>query len=669
MSKSRHYTGTDGTWIYKDDDVRSPNLILFVHGFRGDADQTWQRFPELLLQEGQGFSQDYEIASFGYRTGVLGNWERLETLTGRLRTFILAQSTDRQNIYFITHSLGGLLTTRYLVDCHQRGETDGPFERVRQVHYIGVPHAGVGPGGGVIASLLKPVNHLAWSLRKQSPELAGALKEWRRIADLRLKQLEPLPRLFSYVGSKDWVAPDAPHPFDLPACTESQEIIAGDHIDIVKPVTLENDAYRLITKTIKDPPIPAPKCVLPPIPPGKTVIERLFAALRSLPAIGGLALTALGAAILAYSQTHDKSSLLSPGAISPPPAIPPSVDRPILFMADPNGSGQEDVYQVQYDLSKPISPITLNALSGLKGHVDSADWAPDGEHIAFVADHEGDPEVYVTDPPDSPAKKLSSTGEGRKFVQWAPDSKSLIMEWVEQTTDNATKASLRSVYQVFMDGSGMKAIVDPAKPIWNTVWGPYGDRILYSKRLHSLDSNDPGPSTLFIMDIATRTEHVLRPTNNWEQAASWSPTSDSVAFSSNQQGVNHLIVLDIAKGSEKSLLIHNADDQAPIWSPDGKRLAVLVDNGSGGQRVEGEILRDRYDLWTIAQDGASALRLTDNSVYDGWVRWSPDGQWLVFERAESQGPDAKTQIWVIRADGTNEHKLTVHGGARPSWGR
>ena len=230
-------------------------------------------------------------------------------------------------------------------------------------------------------------------------------------------------------------------------------------------------------------------------------------------------------------------------------------------------------------------------------------------------------------------------------------------------------ATLRSVYQVFVDGSGMKAIVDPAKPIWNTVWGPSGDRILYSKRLHSLDSDDPGPSTLFIMDIESKTEHVLRPTVNWEQAASWSPTSDSVAFSSNQDGINHLVVYDIATQSEKSLLIHNADDQAPIWSPDGDRLAVLVDNKPGAPLAEGESLRDRYDLWTIGRNGSTPVKLTDNAVYDGWVRWSPDGQWLVFERTETQGTDARTQIWVIRADGTNEHVLTVHGGARPSWGR
>lgn len=655
MSKSRHDTETDGSWIYKDDDVRSPNLILFVHGFRGDADQTWQRFPDLLLHEGQGFAQDYEIASFGYRTGILGNWERLETLTGRLRTFILAQSADHQNIYFITHSLGGLLTTRYLVDCHQHGETDGLFERVRQVHYIGVPHAGVGPSSGLIAFLLWPVNHLAWSLRKHSPDLAGTLKAWHRIAELRLNQLQPLPRLYSYVGSRDWVAPNGPHSTDLPACIERQAIIAGDHIDIVKPVTLENDAYKLITKTIKDPPIPAPRCVLPPEPPGRRIIERLFTALQSRPAVGGLSLIALGVAILVST--------------SPPSSIATSVNRPILFMADPSGAGHEDVYKVQYDLSKPISPVTMHDLTGLQGHIDSADWAPDGEHIAFVSDHEGSPEVYVTDPPNAPPKRLSSTGEGRKFVQWAPDSKSLLMEWVEQSSDTPSMATLRSVYQVFVDGSGMKAIVDPAKPIWNTVWGPSGDRILYSKRLHSLDSDDPGPSTLFIMDIESKTEHVLRPTVNWEQAASWSPTSDSVAFSSNQDGINHLVVYDIATQSEKSLLIHNADDQAPIWSPDGDRLAVLVDNKPGAPLAEGESLRDRYDLWTIGRNGSTPVKLTDNAVYDGWVRWSPDGQWLVFERAETQGTDARTQIWVIRADGTNEHVLTVHGGARPSWGR
>ena len=118
MAKTRIETGTDGTWIFCDQDegARAANLILFVHGYAGDADETWQRFPNMMLQADQGFFERFDIAPFGYDSGMLANREDLATLTGRLRTFLLAYGGQATNVFIIAHSLGGLLARRYLVD-------------------------------------------------------------------------------------------------------------------------------------------------------------------------------------------------------------------------------------------------------------------------------------------------------------------------------------------------------------------------------------------------------------------------------------------------------------------------------------------------------------------------------------------------------------------------
>ena len=53
-------------------------------------------------------------------------------------------------------------------------------------------------------------------------------------------------------------------------------------------------------------------------------------------------------------------------------------------------------------------------------------------------------------------------------------------------------------------------------------------------------------------------------------------------------------------------------------------------------------------------------RLTDSSSTT--PRWSPDGQWIAFgsDRSFAGG------IWLIRADGTDQHRLTQTGGW-PVW--
>ncbi|MBK8541968.1 MAG: hypothetical protein ACH37Z_02165 [Anaerolineae bacterium] len=82
MAKTCIETGTDGTWIFCDQDegARASNLVLFVHGYAGDADETWQRFLNLMLQADKGFFAGYDIASFGYDTAMLVN--RMEGAAG-----------------------------------------------------------------------------------------------------------------------------------------------------------------------------------------------------------------------------------------------------------------------------------------------------------------------------------------------------------------------------------------------------------------------------------------------------------------------------------------------------------------------------------------------------------------------------------------------------------
>lgn len=254
MAKTRIETGTDGTWIFYDPDegARASNLVLFVHGYSGDADGTWLRFPNLMLQADQGFFERFDIASFGYGSSLLVNREDVESLTGRLRTFLLAYGNRAENVFIICHSLGGLLARRLLVDCHGQPRYQQLLGRVKQVHLIGVPHLGAVPAKGALVAILRPFNRLAVDIRKDSPVLADTLTRWLAIVDAAGQRGESLPQLFNYVGSRDWVAPMSAVSDGSLEAMEVVEIVAGDHITIAKPVTAQNEAYILITRAIKD---------------------------------------------------------------------------------------------------------------------------------------------------------------------------------------------------------------------------------------------------------------------------------------------------------------------------------------------------------------------------------------------------------------------------------
>ena len=76
------------------------------------------------------------------------------------------------------------------------------------------------------------------------------------------------------------------------------------------------------------------------------------------------------------------------------------------------------------------------------------------------------------------------------------------------------------------------------------------------------------------------------------------------------------------------------------------------------------------DVYTMNPDGTNVKQLTnlgpDNSAF--WESWSPDGKQIVFN--EYRSPDYLPQLWLMNADGSNQHLLLADTGfadERPSF--
>jgi Tol biopolymer transport system component len=87
------------------------------------------------------------------------------------------------------------------------------------------------------------------------------------------------------------------------------------------------------------------------------------------------------------------------------------------------------------------------------------------------------------------------------------------------------------------------------------------------------------------------------------------------------------------------------------WSPDGQRLA-FVSLSARGRTSE---------VYVVNADGSGQRQLTHNTVGEGNIRWSPDGQKILFNR-ERRGTRGKvSDIYVMNADGSRQRKLTERG--------
>src|SRR6266702_766139 len=85
-------------------------------------------------------------------------------------------------------------------------------------------------------------------------------------------------------------------------------------------------------------------------------------------------------------------------------------------------------------------------------------------------------------------------------------------------------------------------------------------------------------------------------------------------------------------------------------------------SGGGSSSLSGRIAFDHHDeVWTIDADGTDLTRLTHSPGFEFDPSWSPDGTRIAF-RSERSG---ESEIWVMHADGSGQHRLAR--GLSPAW--
>jgi serine/threonine protein kinase len=165
-----------------------------------------------------------------------------------------------------------------------------------------------------------------------------------------------------------------------------------------------------------------------------------------------------------------------------------------------------------------------------------------------------------------------------------------------------------------------------------------------------------------------------------------SPDGRSVAFSASVKGHRQIFVRLLAGGMPLQITSDAVDHQLPRWSPDGNSL--LYFSAGAANEVEGTIwsipalggsprrIIDSIGAADISRDGRLAcFRLMNGQVqlvtssFDGtdvqviarsgpgyhrYPRWSPDGQWIAFQR----GDGVRYDIFVIPRTGGEPRQIT-----------
>jgi Tol biopolymer transport system component len=264
-------------------------------------------------------------------------------------------------------------------------------------------------------------------------------------------------------------------------------------------------------------------------------------------------------------------------------------------------------------------------------------------------------------------------------------------EFGGQIAFTCTRGNYNQVCIVNRDGSGYTQVTDMEASNYYPVFTPDGSSLLFA-------SNRNGPFDFFLLVFSQR--EIIPITNNVGNVISpdYSPDGRQIVFA-NKVGDNPTAIWMVnADGLNPRLIYTGARDIVAVaWSPNGEKIAYAMSmgvpqeyeiytmdvNGRNHLKVSQGLLGiggsvdwsldsrsllihagpfGNKDIFRIDAETGDFTQLTNGGNNAG-ASYSPDGNYIVFNSLRN---DDQADLYIMRADGTNQVQLTNH--PEPDWG-
>jgi hypothetical protein len=106
------------------------------------------------------------------------------------------------------------------------------------------------------------------------------------------------------------------------------------------------------------------------------------------------------------------------------------------------------------------------------------------------------------------------------------------------------------------------------------------------------------------------------------------------------------------------------------YNPTGSKIVFASDHNPQHQWNINTHAGDPIPYWiyTVNPDGSNPVRVNPTSFSEAWgPAYSPDGQSIAFYGTKTKGSPSGSGLWIINADGTNLRRLTSSLDRQPSW--
>jgi pimeloyl-ACP methyl ester carboxylesterase len=220
-------------------DKKSNNLLLFIHGFSGEAADTFGIIPKLLMKDKR--MDGWDMKPLGYSQHVnpefgkdiWGGTKDINKISQYLVKSFKYKFDKYDRIAIAAHSLGGLIAQKAILNLEENLRN-----KISHLILLGSPNNGIAP-----SILTNTFNNKYQQLSSEG----DYIKSMRLLWNTTFKNGYPFTLKVAAATNDEYVSNDSNYgPFDDKYC----ETVEGNHLSMVKPEDEYNDCYMLIINTL-----------------------------------------------------------------------------------------------------------------------------------------------------------------------------------------------------------------------------------------------------------------------------------------------------------------------------------------------------------------------------------------------------------------------------------